>query len=847
MAFRHHNSLAAGCAALAALLLVPLDLMRSDVAGARHGRCAGHHVEIIGTDGDDTLFGTSRSDVIAGVGGQDVIKGRGGNDIICGGSGWDVISGGRGADTILGNADRDVLLGQRGHDRLRGGGGPDALTGGPGHDGLWGSGSLDVLAGGWGSDRLYGGRDIDSVSFGRLRRNVMVDLRRGISRGQGGDVLRSIEGAVGGRGNDTIFGDNASNALAGGPGADELRARRGRDVVLPQRGRDLARGGRGRDLISMLDSRSAVTVDLGRGYTSGEGRDRLFGFENAQGSRRDDRIVGNGARNELLGYRGDDFVNGRGGFDMASFADVHAVKANLERRRATDAHGSVDRLRNIEGLIASPGRSVLRGDDGDNLLQGAIDSDEMFGGGGDDTLRGDDGGDTFEGGPGDDRIVGGPDSGSATDMLDFSTAVQGVILDLGTGTLIHEGTDRVSGIEEVVGSPHADRLTGGPRDDVMYARGGNDTVDGAGGLDILHGDYDDDRVLGGDGDDRVSGDARPYDSGPAPDGDDVVDGGPGADLVDGQGGDDEQLGGPGPDDLIEGPGSDRLDGGEGLDGLRTRGIDAPYEIDLSAGSFLDGEPNAIASIEMFSGSPYSDSFVGDDGFSSFNGGRGADTADGAGGRDILIMEEGDDEAASGAGDDHIVGGPDVDVATGGIGTDHCWYSETSTDCEYDEFNHPDPGFYRLFERVEWNGETSPHELTVYAGRRLVRGTVYPSCRSFGTDLRLERMEDGEWVWFRNVPVWSGGYYSRAAPDVPGTYRVHLPTQPSTFEGRARRCEDATSGTFTVTADGGTSTRSVGGATRSVPEVSQEDPAATTRSLLSRWDQVDTLLRLMDRH
>ena len=108
---------------------------------------------ITGTNGDDTLNGTTADDVICGLGGNDLIRGN---------LGFDRIYGGPGDDDISGDADDDLLVGGDGHDRLAGGAGDDWILGGPGDDALYGGAGNDHLDGGEGRDACYGGAGIDT-------------------------------------------------------------------------------------------------------------------------------------------------------------------------------------------------------------------------------------------------------------------------------------------------------------------------------------------------------------------------------------------------------------------------------------------------------------------------------------------------------------------------------------------------------------------------------------------------------------------------------------------------------------------------------------------------------------
>lgn len=151
--------------------------------------CEGVPATILGSPGDDVLFGTT---------GPDVIVARGGADRVLGGDGDDLICLGAGADRGYGNAGNDVVRGGGGDDHAEGNAGVDRLLGGAGADTLMGGEEADVIRGGGGADLLYGLA--------------------------GDDRMR------GGVGDDTLSGWAGDDILYGGPGYDVLRGGDGYDI-----------------------------------------------------------------------------------------------------------------------------------------------------------------------------------------------------------------------------------------------------------------------------------------------------------------------------------------------------------------------------------------------------------------------------------------------------------------------------------------------------------------------------------------------------------------------------------------------------------------------------------------
>jgi Ca2+-binding RTX toxin-like protein len=216
-----------------------------------------------GGDGSDKLVGGSQADDLRGDSvcararaGNDKIYGRGGNDQIVADDGADYVSAGDGNDWVFGDSDCINGPNRSGNDVIYGGNGNDTLQGDGADDRLYGGNGNDGLVGAAGRDRLEGGA-----------------------------------------GDDWLTGDVDSRTATA-------------DVLL---------GGSGRDSVDYSVYRKGVSVDLdgaaGDDGLPGE-RDTVGAdVEDLAGTNFNDRLVGNGAANEIDGYAGDDVIRGGGGDD----------------------------------------------------------------------------------------------------------------------------------------------------------------------------------------------------------------------------------------------------------------------------------------------------------------------------------------------------------------------------------------------------------------------------------------------------------------------------------------------------------------------------------------------------
>ena len=244
----------------------------------------------------------------------------------------------------------------------------------------------------------------------------------------------------------------------------------------------------------------------------------------------------------------------------------------------------------------------------DDILYGTVRWDS-YGGAGADYLTGGDFNDTLTGAAGNDTLFGG----RGYDLVDYGAerGAYTVAVDLaaGTATDTYGNTDRLSSIENIIGTDGGDDLrgtngrnaiSGGAGNDLIYGRGGidglyggagQDTIYGGTGNDLLKGDSYSDRLYGEDGRDRLYGGS----------GSDRLFGGNDNDALYGDSGNDLLSGGAGNDQLWGGTGNDRLTGGSGADLFRFAtgfGRDTITDFSWSDGDRVD--LRAVSDVTRFS-------------------------------------------------------------------------------------------------------------------------------------------------------------------------------------------------------------------------------------------------------
>lgn len=480
---------------------------------------------VTGTAGNDTLTGTPGNNRIEGLAGHDSLLGLGGQDTLIGGPGRDTLDGGEIRDMLL-NTDGNaaIYLSNTSTQGVQ-----VDLGAGTAIDN-WGdtdtllnittvSGSLysDVLIGTSGVARaefFFGNKGDDTIDGGvvsplsqglevnvatywdpgnsdpAFNSGVTVDLAAGIavSTYYGRDTLINIHSVAGTKFNDLLLGSD-DNYL-------ELFSPMGGDDTID------GRGGNNNNVL-YYQAEGPIIGNLAEGWVrkmpkEGDiplGVDSLRHIQGLRGGSHDDVLTGGNSANDgferFQGGRGNDTIDGGSGYDRVDYhTSPSAVRVQLGGNgvgQALDGFGTIDTLKNIEGVSGSGFDDLLIGSD-----ESAFESFEGLWGA-----------DTIDGRGGIDRLDLSRSGGATTVVLGLNGA-EGFSFDgnadFVTGTVPR---DVIRGIEYVRGSIHDDAITGNEANNRLEGAAGNDKLLGLSGHDTLIGGPGNDTLDGGEGDDTV--------------------------------------------------------------------------------------------------------------------------------------------------------------------------------------------------------------------------------------------------------------------------------------------------------------------------------------------------------
>ncbi|KYG21639.1 hypothetical protein SE92_16370 [Bradyrhizobium sp. AT1] len=502
-----------------------------------HDTITGGVFNVAGSNFNDTIIGSAGNDILSGNVGNDILDGRAGNDSLNGGAGTDtfVYATGGGFDFVqdfVHGQDKIDLTGVYGIYSLAdlqshavqsgsntiitfspsegltlqnvtlssltasdflfgtpaapivGDGNANTLVGTANAETISGLGGNDRLQGLGGSDYLDGGLGFDRAVYTDATGGVSVNLTAGTASGPGigTDTLVNIEGAVGSDFADT-FDATGFAGDSGIPGAAiglaEFEGRGGNDTIIGSvnaSGEILGR-------VSYASATAAVTVDIAAGIADGNasvGHDTFSAVNAIVGSVYADTLLGSdnpsGTYEQYDARGGDDLIDGRGGYDFASYnndaATTSGITVNLAAGIVTgDSSVGTDTLRSVEAVRGTNFADTYSAVG----FSGVSTNAGSFG-----TFN------NFEGMGGDDTI-----SGNGATRVQYTLALDGVTVDLalgmahGTaaGDIAQVGTDHFTGVNAVMGSLFGDVINGSSASEVFMGLAGNDQIDGGAGFD----------------------------------------------------------------------------------------------------------------------------------------------------------------------------------------------------------------------------------------------------------------------------------------------------------------------------------------------------------------------------
>ena len=475
---------------------ITANLGAGTVSGAGVGNDALTDIEgIVGSDFADSFTATGFTGWSAIPGtpvGLSEFEGRGGNDVITGlvnASGQTLgrisyvsATAGVTVDLIAGTADGDASVGHDTFSLI------NAVVGSAYADIMYGSnnpnGTFEQFEGRGGNDFFDGRGGFDYAVYNNdpvTGAGITVNLASGTVSGDasiGTDTLRAIEAVRGTSFNDVYdaTGFSGSSANAGSSGTfNQFEGMAGDDTIT----------GNGNTRLQYILAADGVTVDIAAGVAhgtapgdaAGVGTDTFTGVIAVMGSMFGDTLLGGSGNEQFLGLAGDDYIDGRGGFDFAQYSNLTNGTGGV----------SVDMAAGIVTGDASSGTDTLRSIE---AVQGTIFNDVYdatgFGGGGALNVGNNGSRNQFDGMAGDDTITGNGDT-----QIVYVNATAGVSVNLSTGIATGNasvGTDTITGgVNNVIGSNFGDTLSGTSGNQFLNGMGGNDTINGAGGNDVLTG------------------------------------------------------------------------------------------------------------------------------------------------------------------------------------------------------------------------------------------------------------------------------------------------------------------------------------------------------------------------
>lgn len=335
----------------------------------------------------------------------------------------------------------------------------------------------------------------------------LLGFDRNDGRHQDPDPYNLMRNAL--RGDDLITGSDGWDDIRSGSGNDTINAGADGDYVGDEAGDDVMDGGDGWDTLSfdeagyswsayrgvLLDAVTGTAID------SWGGTNTFVNFERFKDTQFSDTLKGSDAEEQFVINRGNDSVDGRGGFDRVDYSEAdrwgahRGINVNLTTGIAIDSWKGTDTLTGIEGIRGTMFNDTVIGSARDESFGGGRGLDNLNGGGGEDWLE-------------------------FWDVGDHNDNGHGITVNLGANKEVTDdgygNTENADNFENIGGGLLNDKLTGSTGSNRIDGNDGNDTISGGGGEDFLDGGWgndvisggvgNNDHISGGGGNDRLTGD-----------------------------------------------------------------------------------------------------------------------------------------------------------------------------------------------------------------------------------------------------------------------------------------------------------------------------------------------------
>jgi len=294
-----------------------------------------------------------------------------------------------------------------------------------------------------------------------------------------GDSFGAMRGLFDGA--DQLLGSSESDALGGfSPGDDIVEGKGGDDHIIADEGNDTINDDAGDSWNTLAYTQSffdksatkGIKLKVAKGTVKDPwgDKDTFTNIDSFWGSKYDDKMIGASGRDEFLGLRGDDFLNGKGGLDRADYSwDAEfpkgnkGIKVDLKKGKIKDGFGDTDKVKSIEAVRGTAKKDVFKGSKKDEEFDGYAGKDK------------------YKGGKGFDSLVF-----FSNNFKDGGGG--GVVVDVSKGKVINDGygnKEKFKGMESYVGTDFADTFIGSKKDDEFKGEGGNDTMTGGKGADTF--------------------------------------------------------------------------------------------------------------------------------------------------------------------------------------------------------------------------------------------------------------------------------------------------------------------------------------------------------------------------